>query len=206
VALPVEGADGGVAPAQAPPALPQPEPPASSVVPEPSSLGTPRKKKKKKKKRGGGRVPSWVWWWGSLTAVVVLTVVGLVSMAMSGYRLLALYCTVSLLFALPFSTVVFAASLFVSNWFGAGIELVEFGTLIPKALLLILLASLVGLMPCGGLIALGVWFIGSMLFFQLEAWETRFLVGFNWALGWVFWLFGLRLVGSVLTAMATQTK
>jgi hypothetical protein len=132
--------------------------------------------------------------------------VGLIGMAQSGYPKTALYCTVSLLFALPFSTVVFAISLFVSNWFGAGIDLVDFGTLIPKSLLLVLLACLVGLMPCGGLIALGVWFIGSMLFFQLEAWETRFLVAFNWALGWVIWLLGLRLLASVLTAVATQPR
>src|SRR5262245_63610805 len=96
VAAPVEWTGEAVAPAPSP----QPEPPASSVAPEPPSPTTPRKKKKKKKKRSGGGVPAWVWWWGTLTTAVVLTVVGLVSMAMSGYRLTALYCAFGLLVSL----------------------------------------------------------------------------------------------------------
>ena len=124
-----------------------------------------------------------------------LTISALYGMAESGYPKLAFFCAIRLAFAVPISTITFTVSLFVSNWFGAGIDLVEFGTLIPKALLLILLASLVGLMPCvGSLVALGVWLIGAVVFFKLEAWEARFLVGINFVLGVAMWLLIAKLI------------
>jgi hypothetical protein len=184
---------------------PQTAPPPVSTE---DAAAPPRRKRKRRAvdleipdnpapKRG---VPGWAVWWGSLVVVSALVAAAFVAMYMNGYRLLTLYCVIWLAFDLPISTIVFTASLFVSNWFGAGIELVNFGTLIPKALLLVLLAGLVGLLPCvGGLVALGVWFIGAMLFFKLEAWETRFLVGFNWVLGWATWLLLIRVLAALVT-------
>src|SRR5262249_22259206 len=118
---------------------------------------------------------------------------------LNDYRLLASYCVIQLIFALPISAVVFAMSMVVSNLLGTGIELANFGALIPKALILVLLANLVGLMPCvGAMMAVGIWFIGAMVFFGLEAWETRFLVVFNWALGCVMWLWLIRALAALV--------
>jgi hypothetical protein len=168
-----------------------------------SDASRPTRKKKKKRRvleRRESVSHAWIWWWGSLAAAIILTVAALISMSQSGYPKLASYCALRLSFALPISTIVFAVSMLLSNWMGAGVELVEFSTLIPKSLLLVLLANLVNLMPCvGGWIALGVWFIGGMVFFKLEAWETRVLVAFNWVLGWVLWLFVLSMLISAVT-------
>jgi|SRR6516162_2883013 len=168
---------GGV-PTPAPPAAkPKPEEAVARVEPAPLQEGTPaepgRRRRKKRRRKSvevqtGSQIPRWVWWWGSLATVMFLTISALYGMAESGYPKLAFFCAIRLAFAVPISTITFTVSLFVSNWFGAGIDLVEFGTLIPKALLLILLASLVGLMPCvGSLVALGVWLIGAVVFFKL---------------------------------------
>jgi hypothetical protein len=186
--------------------------PDSQTAPPPVSTddtaAPPRRKKKRKavnreiadSEADKRRAPAWAVWWGSLVVVSALVAAAFVAMYMNGYRFLTLYSVIWLAFDLPISTIVFAASLFVSNWFGAGIELVNFGSLIPKALLLVLLSSLVGLMPCvGGLVALGVWFIGAMVFFKLEAWETRFLVAFNWVLGWATWLLLIRVLAAFVT-------
>jgi hypothetical protein len=128
------------------------------------------------------------------------TIAALYTFAESGYPKMAFLCAIMLAFVLPISTITFTVSLFVSNWFGAGIDLVEFSTLIPKSLLLVLLASIVGLLPCvGPMVSIGVWFIGAMIFFHLEAWETRFLVGVNWVLGWVMWLALARVVAALAT-------
>jgi hypothetical protein len=162
-----------------------------------------RKKKREFQEPDKAPVPAWIWWWGSLAAAVLLTGVGLFAMARNGYPLLALYCSLSLVFALPISAFGFALSMLLSNWLGAGIELVEFSTLIPKALLLVLLANLLALVPCAGpFIALAVWFIGATLFFQLEIWEARFLVIVNWGMGWIIWLV---LVGSRIS-LVTHKK
>jgi hypothetical protein len=161
-----------------------------------------RKKKKKKAAQAGGRggVPVWVWWWGSLAVLSALTAAGFLGMAASGYPKLAIICVVRLVIALPISTVIFALSLFISNALGTGVELTDFGTLIPKSLILVLLASLVGLMPCtGGFVAIRVWFIGSMIFFGLEAWETRILVAVNFIIGLAMWLLLIGAITSILT-------
>src|SRR5262249_25277272 len=123
---------------------PNPEQAVTKVEPEPEQKGPPteskrRRRKRKKKKlaeeRTASRIPGWVWWWGSLATMMLLTISALYGMAESGYPKLAFLCVIRLALALPISTITFAVSLFVSNWFGAGIDLVEFGTLIPKALL-----------------------------------------------------------------------
>jgi hypothetical protein len=158
-------------------------PPEPAAAPDPSPERTNR------------RSYAWAWWWGSLFAVSGLVAAGLFGMYVNGYRFTTYYCLIRLAIGLPISTVVFAMSMFVSNWFGAGIELADFGTLIPKALLLVLLANLAGLVLCvGWLVTLGVWFIGAMLFFRLEAWETRFLVAVNWVLGTAMWLVLFRIL------------
>jgi hypothetical protein len=154
--------------------------------------GTRRRKRKKRRRvevQSGARIPRWVWWWGSLAAAVVLTIAGFYGAAEAGYPITATFFAIRLAFAVPISIITFTVSLFVSNWFGAGTDLVEFGSLIPKSLLLVLLASLVGLMPCVGLlVGLGVWLIGAVIFFKLEAWEARFLVGVNFVLGVAMWV------------------
>jgi hypothetical protein len=49
--------------------------------------------------------------------------------------------------------------------------------------------------------ALAIWFIGAMLFFKLEVWETRVLVAMNWVFGWILWLF---VIGAIISAMTPK--
>jgi hypothetical protein len=160
------------------------DPPQEQLTSEPRR---PRKKKKKRlKSRSESGVPAWIGWWSALAIACIMTVIGFVSVAQAGYPKTAFLFAVELAFALPLSTVVFALSLFASNWLGAGVELAQFSSLIPKALLLILLANLLGLVPCAGrIMALCMWFIGAVVFFKLEVWESKVLVAINWALGWL---------------------
>ena len=132
--------------------------------------------------------------------MIFLTAAADITLFTAGYRLTAIYCALRLTFALPISTIVFSISMVISNAFGAGVELAEFSTLIPKVLLLVLLANLAGLVSfVGWLMALVVFFIGSMIFFELEAWETRFLVIINWGLNWVAWIFLIGILISLVT-------
>jgi hypothetical protein len=176
---------------------------AASAASSAEAAAPERRKKKKKRpevdiaegEQAKAGVPAWVWWWASLFVVGALVAAGFAGMYLSGYPKLTLFWLIQLAITLPIATVVFAASMFLSNWFGAGIELANFSTLIPKALLLVLLATLPGLIFCvGWLVSLGVWFIGAMIIFKLEAWETRFLVAVNWVLGTGMWLLLLRIL------------
>jgi len=206
------------APAPSPPArvakpAPKEEAPVVEVIPDDEGAPgepLPRKKKKRRKKKrpvsesGQARVPAWVWWWSSLATTVLLIAGGLIVAALAGYPIIAALYALSLMFALPISTVVFTLSMFVSNWLGTGVELTEFSTLIPKSLLLILLANCVSFMPCvGGLVALAVWFIGAVVILGLEPWEARVLVLINWVLGWAMWLL---VIGALTQAVMPKDK
>jgi len=123
----------------------------------------------------------------------------LVGMAACGYRLSAVACALRLVFAVPFNTIIFALSLLISNYFGSGIELSDFKTLIPKSLILILLTSLVDLVPCAGFFfAIGIWFIGVMSFFELELLEAALIVAINFVLGFLTQLF---LIGILINSI-----
>lgn len=199
-----------IAPEETPPVENSPfEQGLPNDAPEKEASGPPRPKRKKKKKKRAekatrGGLPEWAWWWIGLVVLSALTAAAFFGMAASGYPKLTLFCIVRLVIAIPISTFVFAISLFISNAMGAGVELTGFDTLIPKSLVLVLLTSLVGLIPfCGGLVSIGVWFIGSMIFFGLEPWETRILVAINWVLGLATWLF---LVGAIASRLTPPEK
>jgi hypothetical protein len=183
--------------APAPLAAPRPEPEEEVVLVETdldaeTAPPQPRPRKRKKKKRyraperTEGAVPKWVWWWCGLVGACLLTVAGFIGMAWAGYPKMAIAVSLLVILNLPVRTFVFAVSILISNYFGI-MELVDFGTLIPKALILVLIVSLVvSFMPCcGGLMSLAILMLGAMGFFGLDVWESRMLVMINWALGWL---------------------
>jgi predicted RNA-binding Zn-ribbon protein involved in translation (DUF1610 family) len=166
----------------------EPQPPVVEAPMGSMRLKRKRKKKKTAERPSESRIPEWAWWWGSLVVLAALTAAALYGISESGYPKTALVCVSGLVFACPINTVIFALSLLICNSFGDGVELSDFDTLIPKSLILVLLASIVGLMPCvGPFVAIGIWFIGSMIFFKMEAWETKLLVGINFVLGLAMW-------------------
>ena len=166
-----------------------------------ASVEKKRRRIKKRKRVAKARAPgAWVWWWGSLTLAVALVGVGIVSMYQNGYPKFAVAIAARLTVGLPIGAVIFAVSMFISNYFGVDIELANFGTLIPKALWIVLVANLVALISCfGGLAALAVFYIGAIALFKLDVWEARFLVLINWGLNWVAWVFVVTAIVSVVT-------
>jgi hypothetical protein len=160
----------------------------------------PRRRKKKKRTAAKRRELSRGWWWGGLLIVVGICLATPLTMAACGYRLSAVTSALRLVFAVPFNTIIFALSLLISNYFGSGIELSDFKTLIPKSLILILLTSLVDLVPCAGFFfAIGIWFIGIMSFFELELMEAALIVAINFVLGFLTQLFLIGLLISSIT-------
>jgi hypothetical protein len=95
----------------------------------------------------------------------------------------------------------------VSNLLGEGIQFAEFSTLIPKSLLLVHLANLVGLIPiAGGYVAFLVWFIGAMVFFHLDVWESRFLVLINGLGNFVVKMFLLSIFLNLLMSVGKDIE
>jgi hypothetical protein len=171
--------------------------------PSTSAPTRPRRKKKKKKAADKRIELSTAWWWGGLAIVAGLCVAVLVGMAACGWSLIAKIAAVGFVITVPFNTIIFVLSLLISNYFGSGIELSDFKTLIPKSLILILLTSLVGQVWCAGsFFAIGIWFIGIITFFELELMEAALVVAINFVLGFLIWLFLIgALVNSAVPSM-----
>jgi predicted Zn finger-like uncharacterized protein len=177
--------------------------------PATTTLAPARRKKKKKKRRDKRPELGTAWWWGGLGAAAGICALVLLSLAACGYRLTALWCGVSLLFAVPFNTIIFALSLLVSNYYGSGVQLTEFRILIPKALILVLMTSFVGLVPIAGFFfAIGVWFIGVMSFFELELVEAALVVAINFVLGFFakWFLIGMWVNSLTLPSLTPTEK
>jgi hypothetical protein len=174
------------------------EPPAEAE-PAPDK---PRPKKKKKKRRPSGQklslVPAWVWWLGSVAVFFGVAILLIVLAALSGAKASAVVYGVVLLIMLPVSTVILIASMILSSHLAGGIEFGEVHVVIPKALALLLVVNLVGLLPMGGYLALPFWLFGLMYLFSLDLWEARFLITINWGLNLVVRLF---FVTAIVSAM-----
>ena len=81
---------------------------------------------------------------------------------------------------------ILVVSMIIASSIGGGIEFGEVHIVIPKALGLLFVANLVGLIPfVGWFLALIVWVGGLMSLFRLDFHETRILVAVNWVLNWL---------------------
>jgi hypothetical protein len=135
-------------------------------------------------KRDRSQLPnaSWVWWVFGVGGIVVveLVLLGLaLSLESDRLKMYAVY----LFLTLPISTGVLIAATYLSSiWFGS-LEIGEIQVAAVKAFILVAIVSVVSLIPYGGfLFSLFIWYIGIVMLFRLEVWETRALVGLNWLL------------------------
>lgn len=90
-----------------------------------------------------------------------------------------------ILIMLPISTAILILAMFISSALGGGIEFGDARVVIPKAAALLLVVNLIGLVPCGLVIAFPVWAFGLMKLFHLDLWETRILLIVNWTLNFL---------------------
>jgi hypothetical protein len=168
--------------------------PAGGLESEEAEEPRPRRKKRRRRKQeSAGGVPTWVWWVGGAFAAVAATVaLFLVGILTGGIKLNAIFILVYLAVMLPVSTVILIISMFVSSWLGGGIEFGEAHVVIPKAFFLLLVINLVGLLTgssgvgsMGYAVTFPIWLIGLMKLFDLDLWETRFLMAINWVLNFL---------------------
>jgi hypothetical protein len=154
-----------------------------------------RKKKKRLKKRPAQGNSTWMWWTGGCLAFLIAALVGVVIAIRAGYATEVIFYGVSLAIMLPFSAAILIVSMILSSHFAGGIDFGEVHTTIPKALALLLIVDLIGMIPyVGWFLALLVWWSGLMYLFNLDFWECWFLVAINWILNWIVWAFLLALV------------
>jgi hypothetical protein len=156
-------------------------------------LEKPRRRRRRKRDVTPS-IPAWVWWLGS-TAVIVL---GALSLVVAGALFGAvgnkvLFITIYLAVSIPVSAIILVVSMIISSGLGGGIEFGEVHVVIPKALGLLFVVNLIGLLPFGIFLAFPVWAIGLMVLFKLDLWETRVLITVNWGLNAVV-RFGLMSV------------
>jgi hypothetical protein len=122
--------------------------------------------------------------WLGTTAVIILSAVSLlVAGALTGaVGSQGLFVAVYLAVSIPVSAVILIVSMIISSGLGGGIEFGEAHVVIPKALGLLFVVNLIGLLPFGIFLAFPVWAVGLMVLFKLDFWETRVLIGVNWGL------------------------
>jgi len=157
-----------------------------------------KKKKRRRKARPGLRVPTWIWWIGGVVAFFAVALFAIVLALVTGAKKEVIAYSLAFLIMLPISTVILILSMVISSALAGGIEFGEIHIVIPKALVLLLVVNLIGLLPLGGYLALPFWLFGLMFLFDLDFWETRFLLGINWILNLLVRIF---LVTAILSGM-----
>jgi hypothetical protein len=190
----------------------QPEPPAAAEtddVVEPELVDDdeveaapeerrPRRKKKRRKKRpapDAGGSSAWIWWAAGCGGVLLLAVVGVVVAILAGYAEEVIGYGMVLGISVVVSTVILIISMIVASHFAGGIDFGEIHIVIPKALTLIFVVNLIGLIPVAGwVLPLPVWLFGLMYVFNLDFWESLFLVAINWILNLLFSYFLLAMI------------
>lgn len=140
----------------------------------------PKKKKKKKKKaRKSSSIPVWALWVGGLGWFFLVAIIATILAFRAGHGELILGYSIYFAVMLPISTVILVVSMLLSSQIAGGIDFGEVHTAIPKAVGLLLLVNLVGLIPYGGFLTILVWLFGLMWLFHLDLWESRLLFVIN---------------------------
>ncbi len=90
------------------------------------------------------------------------------------------------LIALACSVIILIVSMLVTNRIWGGVDFGPLKSVILKGGGLLIAVNLVALIPgFGGLLVLAVWFIGLMLLFKLDLWQTFTLVVVNGVLNFL---------------------
>lgn len=171
---------------------PRDEPePDEEVVVERAAKKPKRKKKRRPERRLSEKqgMPPWALWLIIVGTFILLAGSIAIGAAFKGHAHEVLIYSVILAVMVPLSTVILIISMFISSWLGGGIDFGDARVVIPKAVGLLLLVNMIGLLPMGSYLALPFWLFGLMFLFNLDLWETRILMVVNWALN-----FGARML------------
>ena len=176
------------------------EPEEEQEAPEESDEPPRERRRKKKRKRRlrplpdedeDDERPAWPWWvfGGGSVALIMLVLLCLTIFLSFGNPLK--FCAAYLLIALPISTVIFFAAMFLSSVILGAMEIGELHVAFVKAFILMFIVNVVSLLPIGfwltGMLMFVVLLAGLMTMFRLDAWEARMVIFFNWVLN-----FGLK--------------
>jgi hypothetical protein len=167
------------------------EPPSptrpNKAVPPPRA-DRPKKPKKKKKKAVKRRdpvdVPGWVWWTAGVGGAFSLSLIVAVVAIATGHTAQLFLYGVPLAIMLPVSTIILIISMVISSQLVGGIDFGEVHTAIAKSILLLFAVNVIYLVPFGLFLSIPIWLFGLMYLFNLDFWETRFLLFINWVLNY----------------------
>jgi hypothetical protein len=164
------------------------EPPSparpNKIVP-PSRADRPKKPKKKAaKSREPVDVPGWVWWTAGVGGAFALSVITAVVAIATGHTVQLLGYGITLAIMLPISTIILIISMVISSQLAGGIDFGEVSTAIAKAILLLFAVNVISLVDYGIFFSIPIWLFGLMYLFNLDFWETRFLLFINWVLNY----------------------
>jgi hypothetical protein len=164
-----------------------PPPSRPNKVVAPPRADRPKKKKKKRKSaksRDPVDVPGWVWWTAGVGGVAALCVIAAVVAIVTGHTEALLLYGFKLGVMLPISTIILIISMVISSQLVGGIDFGEVHTAIAKAILLLFAVNVISLVDYGIFFSIPIWLFGLMYLFNLDFWETRFLLFINWVLNY----------------------
>lgn len=150
----------------------------------------PRKKRRRLRQPAAARETARGSWAGAIAGAIAFCGLFLASallLTFGGLTSVAVAYLMVFLILLPVSTVILVVSMFLASFVAGGIDFGDARITIPKAMALLFVVNLIGLIPwCGFFLATAVWWIALMSLFKLEFWETFILVvinsGLNFAL------------------------
>jgi hypothetical protein len=154
------------------------------ALPRPDRPKNPKKKKKAAKSRDPVDVPGWVWWTAGVGGAFALSVITAVVAVATGHTVQLLGYGITLAIMLPISTIILIISMVISSQLAGGIDFGEVSTAIAKAILLLFAVNVISLVPYGIFFSIPIWLFGLMYLFNLDFWETRFLLFINWVLNY----------------------
>jgi hypothetical protein len=174
-----------------------PEPQKPEAVETAADENRPKRRKKKKqlKTRPSQGIPTWLWWASGCLSFLLATLVAVVIAVRAGFTAEVIFFGVYLAVMLPCSTVILIISMIISSHLSGGIDFGEVHVVIPKALALLFVTTLISMIPYAGLVlTFPVWLLGLMYLFRLDFWEGFFLVSINWLLNLIAKVFLVAIV------------
>jgi hypothetical protein len=163
-----------------------PSPSRPNKVVAPPRPDRPKKPKKKKaaKSREPVDVPGWVWWTAGVGGAFALSVIAAVVAVATGHTAELFRYGITLAIMLPVSTIILIISMVISSQLVGGIDFGEVHTAIAKSILLLFAVNVISLVDYGIFFSIPIWLFGLMYLFNLDFWETRFLLFINWVLNY----------------------
>jgi hypothetical protein len=162
-----------------------PTPARPNKVVAPPRADRPKKPKKKAaKSREPIDVPGWVWWTAGVGGAFALSVIAAVVAVATGHTAELFRYGITLAIMMPVSTIILIISMVVSSQLVGGIDFGEVHTAIAKSILLLFAVNVISLVDYGIFFSIPIWLFGLMYLFNLDFWETRFLLFINWVLNY----------------------